>query len=91
MKALVVALFMAASLGASAQTVTDEPAKKPAAKKADVKKAPPRKKEVVKKATPEVKVYRNSANPPILRDKDGNVIPTNPSAYDVSSAIGKKK
>jgi hypothetical protein len=40
---------------------------------------------------PNVTVFRNGERPPILRDKDGNVIPTSPDAFDVSSATGKKK
>ena len=59
--------------------------KKPVAKPASKKPAPPA-------APPNVTVYKSSQNmPPTLRDKDGNLIPTNPDAYDVSSAVGKKK
>ena len=93
---------MAMSLGATAQTtqaVTGETIKKPAAKKVETKKKVEAKKPMPKKIVaskkppipPKVTVYKNDPNAPILRDKDGNVIPTNPSAYDVSSAIGKKK
>ena len=97
MKSAFAAIFMAVSLGATAQTITDESVKAPVVKKqvepkkkVEAKKPAPKKKEAAK-AKPEVRVYTNSANPPILRDKGGNIIPTNPDAYDVSSAIGKKK
>lgn len=106
MKIPFAAIFLALSIGASAQTVTDEPVKKPVAKKIETKKIEarkveakrpaPKKKEAVQKtpappSAPKVTVYKNSPNPPVLRDKDGNIIPTNPDAYDVSSAMGKKK
>ena len=100
MKSALAAIFMAVSLGATAQTVTDEPVKKPVAKKVEAKKVEtkkpaPKKKEAAQKppappSAPKVTVYKNSPNPPTLRDKDGNIIPTNPDAYDVSSAMGKK-
>ena len=78
--------------------------KKAAEKKAADKKAPPKKsatpaKTPTKKpadppkatANPNVKVYKaNDPNAPKVRDKDGNVIPTNPDAYDISSAVKKK-
>ncbi len=58
--------------------------KKPVAKPAPAKPAPP--------AAPNVTVYKSSQHvPPTLRDKEGNLIPTDPNAYDVSSATGKKK
>lgn len=42
-------------------------------------------------ANPNVKVYKaNDPNAPKVKDKDGNVIPTNPDAYDISSATKKK-
>ena len=106
MKALFAAIFLMVSIGASAQKVTDDPVTMPAVKKkvevtkvqakekVEAKK-PAAKKPAPKKAlpptlAPEVRVYKNSADAPTLRDKSGNVIPTNPSAYDVSSATGKK-
>jgi glucose/arabinose dehydrogenase len=81
------------------------PAKAPAKKKAEPKKADP-KKEAPKKVAAKpadkkaavpplpqnITVLKNSKTTPLtLRDKDGNIIPTNPDAYDVSSATGKKK
>ena len=42
-------------------------------------------------ANPDFTVYKAGQSPPNLRGKDGNVIPTNPDAYDVSSGTGKKK
>ncbi len=77
--------------------------KKPAPKKTEPKKTEPkktetRKAEPPKKAAtpapaptdPNVKVFKaGSKDAPILRDKQGNVIPTNPDAYDVSSATKK--
>jgi hypothetical protein len=77
-------------------------AKKPAAKKAAAKKsaaakapikAQPMKtpaKAPAAAASPNVTVLKSGQRTPILRDKDGNVIPTSPDAYDVSSATGKK-
>ena len=42
-------------------------------------------------ANPNVKVFKaNDPNAPKVKDKDGNVIPTNPDAYDISSATKKK-
>jgi outer membrane biosynthesis protein TonB len=77
-----------------------EPPKKPAPKKAEPKKPEPAKKPQPPKKPaaapapvsndPNVKVYKAGAKDvPKLRDKDGNVIPTNPDAYDVSSATKK--
>jgi len=62
---------------------------KAAPKKVDAKPAP--KRPLPPTLAPEVRVYKNSADAPTLRDKSGNVIPTNPNDYDVSSAVGKKK
>ena len=92
MKFLLVALLLTLSPGVLAQTVTNEPVKKPAAKKVVPKKTPPAKKETAQKAVapPKVTVYKNDPKAPIIRDKQGNVVPTNPEAYDVSSAVGKK-
>ena len=78
--------------------------KKAAEKKAADKKAPPKKSATPAKApakkpadptkaaaNPNVKVYKaNDPNAPKVKDKDGNVIPTNPDAYDISSAVKKK-
>lgn len=74
----------------------DKPAKpkKPAQpKKADAKKADPKKaakKPDARAAAPkqEPKVY--TTGPRELRDKDGNVIPTSPDAYNVDSALPPK-
>jgi hypothetical protein len=70
----------------------DEP-KKPAPRKAppaEAQKAektqPPAKAEKAKQVS---KTY--STGPTVLRDKDGNVIPTNPDAYPVDSAQGSSK
>ena len=71
-------------------------AEKKAAEKAAPPKAPPKaapnppakappKAEAPKQAT---KVY--TTGPSVLRDKQGNVIPTNPDAYNVDSALPKK-
>ena len=105
MKSILLAAFVALSFGASAQAVTDapptktEPPKKAAAKKVEPKKteakkpAPAKKPAAPKKppTPPKTTVYKNDPNAPILRDKQGNVIPTDPNAYDVSSAVGPKK
>jgi hypothetical protein len=69
--------------------------KKPPAKKSGAIKAPV-KPEPVKapaaSANPNITVLKSGQRSPVtLRDKDGNVIPTSPDAYDVSSAMGKKK
>ena len=75
-------------------------AKKPAPRKpaepsktaAPRKPAPPKKPAAPKKPAepPKTTVYKNDPKAPVLHDKQGNVIPTNPEAYDVSSAVGKK-
>lgn len=81
-------------------------AKKEAAKKsatAPKKAAPPKKGVTAKKAAPpkdatpsktavskNVTIYKNTPPPP-LKGKDGKDIPTSPDAYDVSSAVPKKK
>jgi hypothetical protein len=64
-----------------------EPTKKAAPKKPDAPKKPA----APAKPSGPTTVYMNDPRAPILRDKDGNPIPTNPNAYDVSSAAGKKK
>ncbi|MGZ5661494.1 MAG: hypothetical protein ACXWG6_09020, partial [Usitatibacter sp.] len=64
--------------------------KKPAAPKKPAAAAAP--KPPAPSGPPNVTVYRSSQKmPPTLRDKEGNLIPTSPDAYDVSSAVGKKK
>jgi hypothetical protein len=69
--------------------------KKPPAKKSGAIKAPV-KPEPIKApaapANPNITVLRSGQRSPVtLRDKEGNIIPTSPDAYDVSSATGKKK
>jgi hypothetical protein len=94
MHAAVMAFALAlAPLAAAAQgAVTTDDAKK---KKTETKKAAPKKaaaKPAQPPANPNVTVLKSSQKTPLtLRDKDGNVIPTHPDAYDVSSATGKKK
>jgi hypothetical protein len=81
-----------------AETPKKTEPKKPAPRKTEPKKTAPKKAEPPKKAAtpapvstdPNVKVFKaGSKDAPILRDKQGNVIPTNPDAYDVSSATKK--
>jgi hypothetical protein len=89
------ALLGTASLAASAQTAPAEP-KKPAAAakakptKAVARKAPPKPapKPGAKKAKP---IMMGTDKPLTLRDKDGNIIPTSPDAYNVDSARTYKK
>ena len=67
------------------------PAKKSGAIKAPVKPEPVKNGPAKAPASPSnPTVLKSSQKTPTLRDKDGNVIPTNPEAYDVSSATGKK-
>lgn len=69
---------------------------KKAAPAKDAKKTPPTKE--AKKAAPpsktqvskNVTIYNNTP-PPALKDKQGKDIPVTPDAYDVSSAVPKKK
>jgi hypothetical protein len=73
---------------AAAPKKATEPAKKPAATPAKKPADPP--KGGAPTANPNVKVYKaNDPNAPKVRDKDGKVIPTNPDAYDISSALKK--
>jgi hypothetical protein len=72
-------------------------AKKPATKKSGAIKAPVKPQPIktpakapANSANPNVTVLKSGQRTPTLRDKDGNVIPTSPDAYDVSSATGKK-
>lgn len=61
--------------------------------KTDPKKAPPAKnakKGGTRQVSPNVTIYRDAKDLPVARDKQGNVIPTSPDAYDVSSAVKKK-
>jgi hypothetical protein len=95
-----------AGLAAAAQVPTPyemqkvEP-KKAQAKKADAAKAPakkvPARKTGPKKAeTPQAEAPKQapktySTGPTVLRDKEGNVIPMNPEAYPVDSALPSRK
>jgi outer membrane biosynthesis protein TonB len=64
-----------------------EPAKKPEAAK---KPEPAKQSELPKSTDPNVRYFRaGDKDAPKLRDKDGNVIPMSPDAYDVSSALKK--
>lgn len=98
------ALFLGVlALPAWAQAPAAEPAK-PAPRKEAPKKAPPKEAKKApapkdaKKAVPpsktqvskNVTVYTNTP-PPALKDKQGKDIPVTPDAYDVSSALPKKK
>ena len=96
------ALAAALSLGAVAQGAPDageaaaKPLPKAAPKKAPAKKHAP--KQAAKPAKPEAKEiapgltrYKNAKDAPTIRDAQGNINPTSPEAYDVSSAMGKKK
>ena len=74
------------------------PAKKKEPKKSEPKKSPPKKTDAKKAApskpehmAPGITRYSNSKDAPVLRDAQGNVIPSSPDAYDVSSATGGKK
>ncbi len=69
---------------ATTEKSSEVAAKKPAAPKADPK-APPRR----PLATPQNPVTY-STGPKVLRDKDGNVIPTHPDAYPVDSALAAR-
>ena len=69
-------------------------AKKPDAKKPDAKKTaapvkPPAAPKAAAQPAQAPKVY--TTGPTTLRDKDGNVIPTSPDAYNVDSALPRKK
>ena len=103
---LAAVLALALCAGAAAQTppAPPEPPKAPEKasapakpkqpaepKKADAKKKPAAKKAEPKKSTAPAaapKVY--TTGPKELRDKDGNVIPTSPDAYNVDSAMPPK-
>jgi len=69
------------------------PAKTPTAARAATKPEPPRTsaKTPGNAGDPDFTVYKAGQSPPNLRDKDGNVIPSNPEAYDVTSGTAKKK
>ncbi|MDQ3027059.1 MAG: hypothetical protein M3R58_11235 [Pseudomonadota bacterium] len=63
-----------------------------AAKKAEAAKASAAKRDAapVMTGTPNVRVYKaGDPKVPVVRDRDGKAIPTNPDAYDVSSATKK--
>jgi histone H1/5 len=70
-------------------------AKKPAAKKPPAKPAVAKKPAPAKTAAPPQKPVEirtmNTDKPLVLRDKDGNIIPTSPDAYNVDSALPPKK
>ena len=61
------------------------------AKKAPAKKAPVKKPEPAKAEAPKQVPRTYSTGPAVLRDKEGNVIPTNPEAYPVDSALPPRK
>ena len=80
---------------AAAKDAKKDEAKKPVAKKPPPKPAAPKKPEPAKAPAPakkpiEIKTM-NTDKPLVLRDKDGNVIPTSPDAYNVDSALPPKK
>ena len=88
-----------ANANAPAKDASDQKkaaAKKPAPKKAEPRKAEPKK--TPPKNTPPKKTEPDAKKPTVvhstktmeLRDEKGNVIPTNPEAYDVSSALPAK-
>jgi hypothetical protein len=65
-------------------------AKPPAPKKATVPAKAPAKPAATSN-DPNVRIFRaGDPDAPKVRDRDGKVIPTNPDAYDVSSAVKKK-
>ena len=75
---------------AAAGTPSETAAKKPVPKKAAPKPAAkPAKKG--KEIAPGVTHYKNAKDVPLIRDAQGNPIPISPEAYDVSSAMAKKK
>jgi outer membrane biosynthesis protein TonB len=76
----------------AADTKKADTKKKADAKKADAKKAEASKtaKDAPKKATTVQAPGTVSTGPKELRDKDGNVIPTDPSAYPIDSARPRK-
>ena len=100
-------LFACASLAATAQVTPPDPPKaaakadpgkdekkKPAAKKPAprpvAKKSDATKAAAAPKKPIEVKLM-NTDKPLVLKDKEGNVIPTSPDAYNVDSALPKKR
>jgi hypothetical protein len=99
LKLALAAVLASVSFGVFAQAVTDEPPNKEVPKKAAPKKVEPKKTAAPKKPAAPAKpaaptkttVYKNDPRAPVLRDKQGNVIPIDPNAYDVSSAVGPKK
>lgn len=67
-------------------------AKKPAPKKAPTQQAKKAEPAAAPKAEAPKQVPKTySTGPTVLRDKDGNVIPTSPDAYPVDSAQGKAR
>jgi len=94
LRAAFTAIVVLGPFGAS-HAVESEPPKSETKKQVPGKPAPAPKKPVknapkAAPAKPSMKIYP-AASVPALRDKDGNVIPTNAEAYDVSSALPKKK
>src|SRR5688572_18084057 len=101
---LLAALFLGAATAAQAQAPSPPPAPQPAAapqppanpagtdKKAVAKKPPPKKApaKADKKAETKPQVTYTTG-PKEVRDKDGNVIPTDPAAYPIGSALPGKK
>ncbi len=63
-------------------------AKKTVAKKPPAKTGAPKSTAAARKPEP---IKMNTDKPLVLRDKDGNVIPTSPDAYNVDSARTPKK
>jgi hypothetical protein len=59
--------------------------------KAAPKKAPKPAKKAATKNDPKAKSATYATGPKELRDKDGNVIPTDPAAYPIDSALPRKK
>ena len=101
------ALFACASITAAAQVTPPDPPsaatkaepkkdekKKPAAKKTApkpvAKKPDATKAAAAPKKPPEVRLM-NTNKPLVLKDKEGKVIPTSPYAYNVDSALPKKR
>ena len=77
---------------AEARQKTEAARKATAAKKAEAAKASAAKRDAapVMTGTPNVRVYKaGDPKVPVVRDRDGKAIPTNPEAYDVSSATKK--
>jgi hypothetical protein len=101
---IVGAVLASATFAVAAQTPPAEPPKKdekkavakkpppkaPVAKKAEAKKTDAKKPAAAPKKPVEIKTM-NTDKPLVLRDKEGNVIPTTPDAYNVDSALPRKR